>query len=78
MTIDHRRSAEECPVCGQRRLAVGPDQRPDLRVARPYDELLGMGDPGPRHEPSIECLACDSSWSNLAAFRAAQRGEERD
>lgn len=73
MTADNRRSAERCPACDEPRLALAPDQRPDLRVARPYDELLAMGDPAVPFEPSIECLACGSSWPSLAAFRAAQR-----
>ena len=73
--MNERRSAEACPVCGEHRLALGPDQRPDLRRARPYDDLIAMGDPGVPAEPSIECLACASSWPSLADFRAAQRGE---
>jgi hypothetical protein len=75
LTRKQGRSRDACPVCGEHRLAIGPDQRPDLRQIRPYDELIAMGDPAPDFEPSIECLACESSWPNLADFRAAERGE---
>ncbi|MDP8905089.1 MAG: hypothetical protein M3N29_07215 [Chloroflexota bacterium] len=73
MTDDSRRSKERCPVCGKLRLALVPSERPDLRVVRPYDELIGMGDPSAPFDPAITCLACGSEWSNLAEFRAAQR-----
>lgn len=69
---DQRRSRESCPACGQHRLALAPDQRPDLRQTRPYDDLIAMGDPAPPAEPSIECLACGASWLDLAEFRAAK------
>lgn len=69
--MDERRSAQACPVCGRHRLAVAPDGAPDLRQARPYDELIGMGDPVASTPPGIICLACGSEWQSLEDFRAA-------
>lgn len=72
MSADTRRSAEACPVCGQHRLAVAPDDAPDLRRSRPYDELIGMGDPVVRQAPGIVCLACGTEWASLDDFRAGR------
>jgi hypothetical protein len=65
------RSELACPVCGQHRLTLLYFPSTDLRGVRPYDELLGMGDPSPETEPGIGCLNCGSEWPDLDAFRQA-------
>ena len=65
-----QRSREACPNCGAHQLAVAQDEAPDLRQARPYDELLGMGDPVVHQPPGIVCLACGTEWDSLDDFRA--------
>jgi hypothetical protein len=44
----------------------------DLTGARPFDDLLGMGELKPDQPPGIGCDACGSEWETLDAFRAAQ------
>lgn len=63
------RSGEACPRCGAHRLSLLHFPRVDARGVRPYDELIGMGDPVADDPPGIGCLACGAEWPDLAAFR---------
>ena len=67
------RSGEACPACGEHRLTLLYFPAADLHGVRPYDELIGMGDPVADTAPGIGCLACGSEWSDLAAFRHAKQ-----
>jgi hypothetical protein len=65
------RSAQACPECGAHQLTLLEFPSMDVRGVRPYDELIGMGDPRPDDPPGIGCLACGAEWPDLAAFRQA-------
>ena len=67
-------SAESCPRCGANRLTLLYFPRVDPRGVRPYDELLGMGDPAPDDPPGIGCLACGSECPDLETFRREKEG----
>ncbi len=62
-------SAEKCPRCGAQRLTLLWYPRVDARGVRPYDEIIGMGDPAPDDPPGIGCLGCGAEWPDLAFFR---------
>ncbi|HSH21502.1 MAG TPA: hypothetical protein VK992_02640 [Candidatus Caenarcaniphilales bacterium] len=66
------RSAEACPVCGAHQLTLLRFPRVDVRGVRPYDEIIGMGDPTADDPPGIGCLACGSEWTDLETFRQEQ------
>ena len=79
MTSDNSaaaRSAEACPVCGAHALHLIYFPNVDVTGARQYDDMLGFGDARRGEEPGIGCESCGSDWPDLAAFRAAQRGEQ--
>lgn len=66
------RSGERCPECGAHRLTLLHFPGVDARGVRPYDELLGMGDPKADDPPGIGCLACGAEWPDLVAFQRAK------
>ncbi len=71
-----QRSGEACPECGRHELELITFPEVDATGVRPYDELLGFGAPRRDHPPGIGCRACGAAWPDLAAFRAAQKGEQ--
>ena len=73
MTNETQRSKEACPVCGAHELELLNFPSIDVTGARPYDELLGMGDVRREEPPGIGCRACGESWPTLEEFREAAR-----
>jgi hypothetical protein len=74
MTQSAERSAEACPVCGAHELTLL--EFPSLSTVgyQPYNEIVGMGEPGELSPPAIGCLACGAQWADLAAFRKGAAG----
>jgi hypothetical protein len=60
-------------VCGAHQLALDTPPQIDVMGVQPYTDLIAMGDVQLREPPSIVCLACGSSWSDLEAFEQARR-----
>ncbi len=69
-SVSSSRSQQKCPECGEYRLTLLYFPTTDARGVRPYDEIIGMGDPTPDTAPGIGCLACGAEWPDLAAFQA--------
>ena len=71
MTNEEQRSKEACPECGAHELELLTFPAIDVTGARPYDELIGMGDARRDDPPGIGCRACGASWPTLEDFREA-------
>jgi hypothetical protein len=77
MTQPAERSAKACPVCGAHQLSLL--EFPSLSTVgyQPYNEIVGMGEPGESSLPAIGCLACGAEWPDLAAFRQGAAGRSK-
>jgi hypothetical protein len=74
---DSQRSVEACPECGVHQLTLLHRPQFGGRGARPFDEIVGMGDINPNEPPGIGCQACGAEWPDLEAFRRAQRRDRQ-
>ena len=69
-------SANACPACGERRLALAPPPRIDVMGVQQHSDLFGFGDR--QAPPAIECLACGTRWADAEALRDDRRDASGD